>query len=227
MEFNLRSNPELVDQAGVTAFHAYIKYDGTVLDPVLDVTSIGLAGTLCEGWRVGRVLDINDVLDVELIQDDKSKALRGTGTLFTFQMKGFFSLTPMESAILGADMYANDALGCLNIDNLPAVVRFEGGCVSDLRHLNISVAGYALMAPRPNPVSSTTQLNFNVGMDAPTTITIYNSIGEVQMVAVNGEMKAGTYEAKLDLSSLPAGTYFCRMISGPWTSPAVSIIVQK
>lgn len=227
MEFNLRSNPELVDRAGVTAFHAYIKYDGTVLDPITEVSSIGLTGTLCEGWRVGRVLDNNDVLDVELLQDDKTKTLRGTGTLFTFQMKGFFSLTPMESAILGADMYANDALGCLNIDNLPAVVRFEGGCVSDLRHANVSISGYALMAPNPNPVSSTTQLNFNVGLDAQTTITIYNSLGEVQLVAVNGDMKAGSYEAKLDLSALPAGTYFCRMISGPWTSPAVSIIVQK
>lgn len=227
MEFNLRSNPEPVDIAGVTSFHAYIKYDASVLEPVLDASSIGLRGTLCDGWRVGRVLDVNDVLDVELIQDDASKILRGAGTLFTFQMKGFFSLLPQESAILGADMYANKYTGCLNVDNAPSVVTFLGGCVADLRHANVSIGGYALRAPQPNPVNSTTKLNFNVGLDAPTTITIYNSLGEVQVVAVNGEMKAGSYEVTLDLSSLPTGTYFCRMVSGPWVSPAVSISVQK
>ncbi|MFM8569650.1 MAG: hypothetical protein ACKOB6_08620, partial [Candidatus Kapaibacterium sp.] len=49
MEFNLRSNPESIDIAGVTAFHAYVKYDASVLSPVVEPTSIGLQGTLCEG----------------------------------------------------------------------------------------------------------------------------------------------------------------------------------
>lgn len=227
MEFNLRNNPEMIDNGGVTALHAYIKYDASVLEPVLDPTTIGLRGTLCDGWRVGRILDVNDVMDVELIQDDKSKTLRGSGTLFTFQMKGYFSLLPKESAILGADMYANEYAGCINVDNAPSLVTFVGGCVADLRHANVSIGGYALRAPQPNPVNTSTTLNFNVGLDAPTSIKVYNSIGEVQLVAIDGEMKAGSYEITLDLSSLPAGTYFCRMISGPWVSPAVSISVQR
>ncbi len=228
MEFNLRNNPDIIDNAGVTAFHAYIKYDAKVLSPVVDAASIGLSGTRCDGWKVRRVVTVGDTLDVELYNDTKTKPISGTGTLFTFKMKGYFSLLPQSGpSILGADMYATEYKSCINVDNLPSVVVFTPSCVADLRHANISINGYALSVPKPNPVSTSTTLSFSVAFDAPTSFVIYNSMGEAVLTPIDATMKGGTYDMLLDLTSLPSGSYFCRMISGSYSSPMVPLSVQK
>jgi|GEM_PF-2553610 len=68
----------------------------------------------------------------------------------------------------------------------------------------------------PNPVTgSTVTLNYVLNEDAAVRVTLVNAVGEtVRSIADEQHATAGAYSLGLNVSDLPAGTYFCRVVAG-------------
>ncbi|RMF32662.1 MAG: T9SS C-terminal target domain-containing protein, partial [Chlorobiota bacterium] len=63
--------------------------------------------------------------------------------------------------------------------------------------------------------------------EAPTTIQLVNSLGEVIHTPVNQVLSAGSYSIELDASTLPSGVYFVRMNSGQWIAPTKALLIAR
>ncbi len=81
------------------------------------------------------------------------------------------------------------------------------------------------VAIAPNPVSgSTLTVAYNIGLDVPYTLELFNTVGERVMLLGDGEAKVGRYEQDVDISSLSNGMYYVRLIAGPYSeTKAISI----
>jgi hypothetical protein len=70
----------------------------------------------------------------------------------------------------------------------------------------------------PNPASgsassSTISVNYSVPAEAPVMLELYNALGQKMRTLVTEVQKQGDYQVPLDVSTLPAGTYFLRLAS--------------
>ncbi len=72
------------------------------------------------------------------------------------------------------------------------------------------------MSPEPNPANNDVKLKFGVGLDCRTDIEIYNNLGKLVYKVVSQDLKNGEYEAFIPLRDLSNGSYFIKMISGPF-----------
>lgn len=63
----------------------------------------------------------------------------------------------------------------------------------------------------PNPASSVTEIEYNLGNDANVEISIFNILGSKIEVLVSKSQLAGTYKVQFDTRNLPAGTYFYKL----------------
>jgi hypothetical protein len=70
----------------------------------------------------------------------------------------------------------------------------------------------------PNPVENTTKIEYGVGLEALTTITLFNTNGEKVATLINQNHKPGYYEITLNLNdiNIPSGVYYYSMESGPF-----------
>ncbi len=66
----------------------------------------------------------------------------------------------------------------------------------------------------PNPASSSAIVNYTVPTEAPVMLELYNELGQKVRTLVAEVQKQGDYQVSLDVSTLPAGTYFLRLASG-------------
>lgn len=227
LDFNLGDSPNRIDDGKVTNFHAYINYNKDAFLPIEGVENIITNGTLCNGWEVRKAtIKQEGEFEVELATPSGNPmTLQGVGTLFRFKMNAFYSSA--KETELPCSMDVTTSSCWVNVDSDPGYISVEQGCVSYLRHVTISATTFALQAVKPNPVSNSANISYQVGYDAFTNISVYNAMGELVLTAINQPMKSGAYDMTVDLSSLPSGSYFYRMTSGHWTSDAQPIIIQK
>lgn len=62
---------------------------------------------------------------------------------------------------------------------------------------------FNLLQNYPNPFNPTTTISFSLVKAGPVTLTVYNTVGELVSVLINGEMKEpGTYTINFDVSNL-------------------------
>jgi photosystem II stability/assembly factor-like uncharacterized protein len=66
----------------------------------------------------------------------------------------------------------------------------------------------------PNPLSSTTEIMFDVADDGIVTLTIYDMLGSEIATLVSGRKARGHYTAKWDATDVPRGPYYYRLTSG-------------
>ena len=78
-------------------------------------------------------------------------------------------------------------------------------------------ARFSLEQNYPNPFNPSTTIEYNIGNDAPVTLTIYNSLGQKIKTLVNEFKSAGHYEVNFDASKISSGVYIARIESGGYT----------
>ncbi|PSQ76321.1 MAG: hypothetical protein BRD35_06485, partial [Bacteroidetes bacterium QH_7_62_13] len=71
-----------------------------------------------------------------------------------------------------------------------------------------------LHAPRPNPVSSSSRIAFDLPEQMDVTLTVYDLMGRQVATLARGTESAGTHRARLGGASLPSGTYVVRLRAG-------------
>ena len=67
---------------------------------------------------------------------------------------------------------------------------------------------YHLSQNYPNPFNPTTNIKFTVPKNGNVSLKVYDVLGSLVLVCADGFMKAGTYNADVDASSLSSGVYF-------------------
>jgi hypothetical protein len=90
---------------------------------------------------------------------------------------------------------------------------------------NNEKAGTALTRIDPNPFHGTTRIEYTLGAAGHATLEIFDISGGQVATLVDGEMQPGAHAATWDASRLPAGTYYCRLTVGEW-STAQALIVR-
>ncbi len=74
-------------------------------------------------------------------------------------------------------------------------------------------AGRSLLTCRPNPFREAVVLDYE-STGGPTVVQILDASGRIVATPVSGWQAQGRYQTTWDGSALPAGVYFCRLVSG-------------
>ena len=76
---------------------------------------------------------------------------------------------------------------------------------------------FALGNNYPNPFNPTTIVPFSLPEASPVSIKVYDMLGRIVAVLVDGPMSAGAHEVAFEASALPTGVYLIRMEAGSFT----------
>ncbi len=86
--------------------------------------------------------------------------------------------------------------------------------------------GYGLGEVYPNPVSTTTQINYNLGVSGPVTLEVYNVLGQNVGTLVNSVQGAGAHTATFNAATLPDGMYYYKLQSGEFSATNSMVIAR-
>ena len=179
----------------------------------LDVDSVTalLAGTMLEGWDVEIGPTEAGQIRLRFIAP-AGEVLKGGGTLFRFQGRPylgrrFFSELPFS---------LQAASECLRFRSRPGLVRLDTICGLNLRLIESSLFEYAAPIAIPNPSDGLVRIKYSLGLDGPTTLEIYDVLGNRVAILVNEYQEAGEYAVEWDGGSVGSGTYWMRLRSGDW-----------
>jgi len=75
----------------------------------------------------------------------------------------------------------------------------------------------ALLTPAPNPFSTTTRLRFDLDVDGPVMLRVFDVLGREVARPVNGPLPAGRHEATFGAAGLATGVYIVRLDTGGQT----------
>ena len=78
----------------------------------------------------------------------------------------------------------------------------------------------------PNPVSTTTEINYNLAASGPVNLSMYNALGEKVGTIVNGIQGAGQHTANFNIGTLPDGMYYYKLQSGEFSATQTMVIAR-
>jgi photosystem II stability/assembly factor-like uncharacterized protein len=85
-------------------------------------------------------------------------------------------------------------------------------------------SSFKLMQNYPNPFNPTTNIRFDLPKSGFVKLVVYDEMGKVVSVLINGEMKAGSYSIGFDGSNLSSGVYFYKFYSGSFSETKKMIL---
>ena len=85
---------------------------------------------------------------------------------------------------------------------------------------------YTLCQNYPNPFNPATTINYTVPKNSHVKLTVYNMLGQVVSVLVDGFQAQGSYNVKWDAHHLPSGLYFYRLETEGFTATK-KMLLQK
>lgn len=219
-----------LESGNITKFTAKVRFKSQGTLEVQDIyprvngpQDIVTAGTMTEGWTVDEAKI--DGMDLVVTMHNDNQPLRGGGTLFKFVMDAF--LSDLDKIELPCD-FSIENRPYIEIRKVPGDIKIEPVCVNTLRLIKLTSNEYFLGKANPNPVDNTTKIEYGVGLEAQTNISLFNSNGEKVATLINQSHKPGYYEITLNLNdlNLPSGVYFYRMESGPFNK-VQQLIINK
>ena len=138
----------------------------------------------------------------------------------------------VDSLLLGFQGYAYDSLA----NRL--TIQFSGSTESAYTILAVGVPttsvsthfsipmSFSLDQNFPNPFNPTTTLRFGLPRRSKVKLQVFNVLGQLVKVIVNGEMNAGFYEKQWN-ASVASGIYFCRMEAVSVENPESRFVDSK
>lgn len=113
---------------------------------------------------------------------------------------------------------------CVVINDDPGEARLDSVCGLNFRLIELTANSYNLDQNKPNPFNPSTEITFELGLDAPTTLTVYNSLGEPVAKLVDQPLQPGRYAVTWDATGFPSGLYYYRLQSGHWSKMNTMIL---
>jgi hypothetical protein len=108
--------------------------------------------------------------------------------------------------------------------NLIATTYFHGTAIAGVNESSLS--GYGLGEMYPDPVSTTANINYNIGISGPVSLTVYNTLGQKVAELVNSVQGVGVHSATFNAGTLPDGIYYYTIQSGEFTSTNSMVIAR-
>jgi hypothetical protein len=149
---------------------------------------------------------------------------REQAPLFYFRARAY--LAPIDRSLLPCQMVPLNRPYVV-VQEQPGTVRLTIPCVENLRLVRlISPVGYSLQQVVPHPAHGTVALRYSIGDAGRVRLELFNAMGERVAVLVDAEQPAGEYELQLNTDRFPAGVYFYRLVSGPYSETRRMDIVR-
>ncbi|GIV55589.1 MAG: hypothetical protein KatS3mg040_0357 [Candidatus Kapaibacterium sp.] len=225
-----------VTMGNVTSFRMRVTFDISAFAPILQNGQpvIRVLGPLAAaGWTVGN--DVTVSYNAATSQGIVEFTLNGTTPLRVQAGDDLFGieLTATMPSVLPTDggflvkvepVSINDQ--CVVIQTRDGIMRINPVCAFNLRFVKITTTSFNVRV-NPNPINGTgADIRFGVGYDAPTTLELISTSGDVVATLVRGELKAGEYTVRFVPNGIASGSYMLRMRSGDYTE-TVPIIIEK
>lgn len=86
--------------------------------------------------------------------------------------------------------------------------------------------GHSLLRSYPNPCSRRTHFTFSAPGEASVSLRLFDIRGRLVRTLVAGERRTGSHTVSLDVSGLPAGTYFVRFVFGHFSQTGKVLVVD-
>lgn len=86
--------------------------------------------------------------------------------------------------------------------------------------------GYRLNPIAPNPFNPATSIRYTIAKDSHVKLTVFNTLGQVVAVLVDGLQTRGSYSVTWDAGNRPSGLYLCRFEADGFTA-ARKMCLQK
>ncbi len=111
----------------------------------------------------------------------------------------------------------------------------DGTCIGDLRWatnkpVNVqdpeTPSVFVLNQNYPNPFNPKTTFSFSLPENGQTTLKIYNILGQLVYMPVNGYVHAGQHEVRFDASFLPSGVYFYQLRQGDFSDMKKMVLLK-
>lgn len=91
---------------------------------------------------------------------------------------------------------------------------------------NIIPSVFKLHQNYPNPFNPSTNIRFDISVDANVKIIIYDLLGRQVQVLTDEYRFAGSYEVRFDASALSSGMYFYRLRAGSFTDIKKMVLIK-
>lgn len=221
----LRPEDRDVTAGAIQEFEARVWYDERMIEPVLDPAAIITGGTLTQGWTVEYVQPLPkqappgggepmSAFQVKLKGTIPLQLTQDVNPLFRFQARTF--LAPFDQSALPVEMVPLNRPYVV-VDEQPGRVLLTVPCIESLRLVRLNAVGYSLQQVVPQPAYGEAQLRYSIGYSGWVRLELFNAMGERVAVLVDREQAAGEYELTLNTRLFPAGVYYYRLTSGPYT----------
>lgn len=114
---------------------------------------------------------------------------------------------PLSVALVPADP-------CIDVEVLPGLVRLDSICGLEFRLIETTSAGRTRLHDIPDPVGGAAALRFNLALDGHAALEIVDGRGRLVARPVDEYLSSGPHSRTFDISGLPSGVYFCRLVFG-------------
>ena len=172
-------------------------------------------------------------------------AVRGDSVTFTNPLESPLSVADQDiyRGMWGADDPANPTYQYFENDFAGITFPQQDGSNSDYFYTNfvilvhmsnqltnaVDVTGkpqFVLEPNFPNPVSSSTEIDYNLATAEPVTLSVYNQMGEKVSSVVSEMQGAGSHSANFNIGTLPDGMYYYKLQAGDFTSTHTLVIAR-
>ncbi len=184
--------------------------NGTALLTWATATETQNAGFLVQR-RLANSEDIFENLGFVASKETNSSTETGYGFIDRNVTPGTYTYRLLQTDVNGAQHYSNEVQVAIDPPN-----------------------GFSLAQNYPNPftpVLGSTEFDYTLTVAAPTTMIIYNQLGEVVKTLVNGNAEQGPHSVRWDgmddrNTPVASGSYICKLISGEFSS-SIKVTVSK
>lgn len=115
----------------------------------------------------------------------------------------------------------------LKVLSLTAQNLFTNNFVIGINPVSTIIPGnFKLYQNYPNPFNPATNIKFDIPEFSPVRITVYDISGRETAVLVNQDLKAGSYEVKLDAVGFSSGIYYCRISAGSFAETIKMVMLK-
>jgi hypothetical protein len=123
-----------------------------------------------------------------------------------------FTIENADAEYTVSDAVSGKVIGTISKDNSTLVI--EKLAKNAVKIEKVQTVSSLSVSVYPNPVVSTSAVDFAVTENGNATLKLYNEVGTEIMTLVNAEYNAGVYSTTLNAANLSAGCYILKLTNG-------------